>query len=718
MTNILISALSNTAQLTICLVILFVMLAADVIAILGLFNWKKKFDKYYATAMEGETSGATQTDSEAVVENSADTSMQSDGLQQTAEATQIPVEEGQASDTQQTDANAAEQAVSEQPLDTPQITTENSASQEEGAQPQQESEPQTNDVESSKPSALSAFMLAPFMTLSAASAVPALRTMVYLFGAIALLASVGAVVLGAIFAKQINDKIKLMPKKQQEVPQEAPVEEPIAEPEPIAQPVEEAQPIEEVQPEPEPEAVVEEPQEEPTPVVEEVQPTVAEESTVEPAVEEDEEDDEDEEEDEGPIFVETDDGEGYFIILEKTFTARIIQSKQNVKTYYSHIKNEFLSYKKCAARMSKPRESFRIGKVTIAKLAIRGKTLKLYLALDPSKYIDGRYKIEDESDVISMADTPLLLKINSERKCEYAMELIEDLMVKFDAVLDDKFKEVDYVKEMPYETTDALVEKGLIVKKLAKGKSLFDSKVVDVHVPESKQAEEEPVVEEPAPIENKDDIYERSFSAKLMQSSDAMKNRYSKIKNILMSYAKVNARMSKKREAYRFGKDIVANITIKDNSFRVYFALDPKSYDGRDFKVTDVSNVGNLGETPTLYTVEGDKDIAVIQWLAEDLMKRVGAEEKETKPNVNYAKQYPYMSDEELFEQGLIVMREVVGTSFADYQSKEEVAAADANSEKKPTQKKTAAPKKTTTKTASTASKTAAAKKTTSTAKK
>ena len=48
MTNILISALSNTAQLTICLVILFVMLAADVIAILGLFNWKKKFDKYYA----------------------------------------------------------------------------------------------------------------------------------------------------------------------------------------------------------------------------------------------------------------------------------------------------------------------------------------------------------------------------------------------------------------------------------------------------------------------------------------------------------------------------------------------------------------------------------------------------------------------------------------------------------------------------------------------
>ena len=45
--------------------------------------------------------------------------------------------------------------------------------------------------------------------------------------------------------------------------------------------------------------------------------------------------------------------------------------------------------------MSKPRESFRIGKVTIAKLAIRGKTLKLYLALDPSKYIDGRYKIKN-----------------------------------------------------------------------------------------------------------------------------------------------------------------------------------------------------------------------------------------------------------------------------------------------------------------------------------
>ena len=83
MTNILISALSNTAQLTICLVILFVMLAADVIAILGLFNWKKKFDKYYVTAMEGETSGADRTDSEAVVENPTDASQQPDGLQQT-----------------------------------------------------------------------------------------------------------------------------------------------------------------------------------------------------------------------------------------------------------------------------------------------------------------------------------------------------------------------------------------------------------------------------------------------------------------------------------------------------------------------------------------------------------------------------------------------------------------------------------------------------------
>ncbi len=97
--------------------------------------------------------------------------------------------------------------------------------------------------------------------------------------------------------------------------------------------------------------------------------------------------------------------------------------------------------------------------------------MRLYLDLDPMNYTDGRYKVEDMSDIATYADTPLLIKITNERRCEYAIELIEDLMIKIDAVADDKFEEVDYVEKMPFESTDELVDKGLIVKKLAKGKT-------------------------------------------------------------------------------------------------------------------------------------------------------------------------------------------------------------------------------------------------------
>ena len=51
---------------------------------------------------------------------------------------------------------------------------------------------------------------------------------------------------------------------------------------------------------------------------------------------------------------------------------------------------------------------------TVAKLTIRGKSLYLFLALDPNDYKESKYKI------------------NLTRRAVYAKELIADLMKKFD----------------------------------------------------------------------------------------------------------------------------------------------------------------------------------------------------------------------------------------------------------------------------------------------
>ncbi len=619
--NILISATTAT-QLTVCLIFLLLILALEVFAFVGLFMWRKK-------ALQPKKHSANST-----------------VTQQTASSDQETRNESALTESEQTGEPQVESQTSQESVVAEEIQPVQSGNeQSEQTQDATANQPEQEDKKQENTQAFA--FVAPFALLSAASGVSSLRGAVYAFAIICMIAAAGAVALAVVFAIQISKK----------------KDEPVTEP--AQEPVEEV--VEELAPQPVEEIVEPEPQPEPEPVVE-VAPVVEEPievvATTDEDDDDDDEDDEKEEEEESRIFVETDDG-GYFIILERTFTARIIQAKKQVKEYYSHIKNAFLSFKKVSARMSKPRESFRYGRATIARLAVRGKTLRLYLDLDPMNYTDGRYKVEDMSDIATYADTPLLIKITNERRCEYAIELIEDLMIKIDAVADDKFEEVDYVEKMPFESTDELVDKGLIVKKLAKGTSLFDSKVVDVLTPADDEGDTHVSVDsDPISDEDSDiaDTYERSFTAKLMQSDVSVKQFYSQLKNHLLSYGKVNARMTKKREVFRFGKVVVAKMSLRSKTLRLYLALDYGKYKDGKFMVEDASSVKAVEDTPLLYRIANERRSRFAKQLIDEMLKSLGAEQGE-RTNIDYTAELPYKTDEELFHQGLIVLRHVAGVT-------------------------------------------------------
>lgn len=659
--NILISSASTSAKLTIFLAVLIVVLLLEVAAYVGLFIWRKK-------ALKGKSQTTADTSQSAV-----------EPTQDSAQPTQVvedaPVVESQAAQ-QQNEQSTVEQPTDAQPVAEQPTATEQAEAvteQQSAEQPatEQNSEQHTaaetteavaeQSAEHGKKDAFAFF--APFALLSAASNVSSLRGAVYALAIICMIGAVGAVVLSAIFAMQISKKKDEPAQEPAQEPIQTPVEpEPEPQPEPVAEePIPEPQPelVEEVvepEPEPTPEPIVEEPTPEPAP--EEVVATSDDEADGD-----DDDGDDDDEEEESRIFVETDDGGGYFVILEKTFTARMIQSKKQVKEYYSQVKNALLSHKKVSARMSKPRESFRYGKATIARLAVRGKTLRLYLDLNPLNYADGAYKVVDVSDIATYADTPLLFKITNERRCEYAVELIEDLMIKIDAVTDDKFKEVNYVAQMPFESTDDLVEKGLIVKKLAKGTSLFDSKVVDVLTPSDDEVDVHADVDSD-PISDEDgditDTYERSFTAKLMQADVSVKQFYSQLKNYLLSYAKVNARMTKKREVFRLGKNVVAKMSLRSKTLRLYLALDYGKYKDGKYLIEDASSVKAVEDTPVLYRIADERRCRFAKELIDEMLKTMGAD-KGKDPSVDYASELPYKTDEELFLQGLIVLKNVAG---------------------------------------------------------
>ena len=145
----------------------------------------------------------------------------------------------------------------------------------------------------------------------------------------------------------------------------------------------------------------------------------------------------------------------------RSFIARIIQGTSEQKQYYGDIKHALLSYKKVNSNIAWGAERFNKGRETIARLKIRGKTLCLYLALDPNEYKTSVYHHADVSDNKSMNGTPMMVKIKSGLGVRKAVRLIDEMLAKREGVKRE-IPERDYAAMYPYETIDELIEDGLI----------------------------------------------------------------------------------------------------------------------------------------------------------------------------------------------------------------------------------------------------------------
>ena len=234
---------------------------------------------------------------------------------------------------------------------------------------------------------------------------------------------------------------------------EAPVEETVEETtEIVEEPVEEV--VEEIVEEPVEEAVeeiVEEPVEE---VVEEAQEeTVGDEIAV--AAE--------------PVYEEVDnqlvDAEtGLVIRLKRSFTAKMKQSEERIKGYYSDIKNALTSYKKVNSNVSWHGDRFNFGRDTIAKMNICGKTLCFYLALDPEdpELKTTVYHQKNVGEQKAYVNTPFMVKIKSDAAAKKAVRLVNYLAEKIAAEKKASFEEVDYVEEFAYQSTKQLFDEGYI----------------------------------------------------------------------------------------------------------------------------------------------------------------------------------------------------------------------------------------------------------------
>ena len=200
--------------------------------------------------------------------------------------------------------------------------------------------------------------------------------------------------------------------------------------------------------------------EEPTPAARPAKKTVS-------AEESDSEDAADEGREEGPDACEKilgfNEETGNYLVVHyrKGFEARLIQANPEIKAYYSEIKNRLLSYEGTKSRLSWTSDNFHNGRKQVAKINVKTGLLVLYLAIDPATLDGTVYRGKDVSDKKKYGDTPFEYKIRTPRKLKWGLELIDRASEGLGLTL-NKIETIDYARQYAYESTEELVNRGLI----------------------------------------------------------------------------------------------------------------------------------------------------------------------------------------------------------------------------------------------------------------
>lgn len=374
------------------------------------------------------------------------------------------------------------------------------------------------------------------------------------------------------------------------------------------------------------------------------------------------------------------------VYYKYSFLARYIQSEQELQEHYTAIKNALLSYADVTSGTSWERETFKLAKRSIARMRVKGKTLYLYLAMDPEKEI-GTYTSVATG---KYSDTALQIKIKSARACKYALAMIALMMEQLGAQQGEAQSE-DYA--MPYETTDELVERGLVKMIVPDGIVLNEFDVIvkkdmsevfsalkqtGAQIPEQVIAEAsdlaedlepeeqisapeeipEPVDSEQAPanietaepepyvpdsrgvsvltVSDNDSNFRGTYIMRYLQAGRDLHADHNTIKNTLLAYSGIGARVSSECETFMRNGEVIARINVKGKNLYLYLALGQGAYSKSNY----VSSVkGKYTDTSLLIKVKSEGSCKLALSMIQTMMQRLNAQPAARTPR-DYSKLY------------------------------------------------------------------------------
>jgi predicted transport protein len=145
--------------------------------------------------------------------------------------------------------------------------------------------------------------------------------------------------------------------------------------------------------------------------------------------------------------------------------------------------------------------------------------------------------------------------------------------------------------------------------------------------------------------------YRRSYMANLIQADEVIKDCYHFIKNTLLSYKKVKARVSWSSETFKAARIQCAKLVIKGKNLWLYLNLDPKDYADSKFFIKDLSDKPKFAEVPLGIKLRSDRSQKHAAILIADMMQKLGLEKAEREAEDF---RLPHEDNEALIEKGLI----------------------------------------------------------------
>ena len=328
----------------------------------------------------------------------------------------------------------------------------------------------------------------------------------------------------------------------------------------------------------------------------------------------------------------------------RSFTAKLILSDDKIKQFFADLANALLSYDKTRASRSRTGESFFYGRKQFARLAYSGKTLCLYLSVDPEEYCKGKYKFRDVSHKKKYAAVPAKLKVKSAGACKYALSVIKKV---FDERYSPRKKPIDPVlaSDYPFEPFESLLARDLIRVILPKTPA----------VPPAETPPEDAIVSPSRPAVWLDKLrYSRSFLAKLIMSDVKVKEFYAELATKLLSYDKVKSRLSWSGIGFSHGKTPVAKINFSGKTLCLYLAVDPSAYKKGRYSFTDAGKVKKYAQVPAKIKLKSGRAVAFAIEVIEKLAAEKDFSLREPALMPILAKNFPYDTFDNLLARGLI----------------------------------------------------------------